>query len=178
MDVLDAAGFGLDYGTVRLSRTTEDAVAAGARLRDDVAATVCGVAADVAHIGSTSVVGLLAKPIVDLAVGLGPGDALQPVADRLRAAGWLYRGDAGDHGGHVFVLESRARHRVAHAHVVEYGGTQWRNYLRLRELLRNDARARLRYEEVKRHLAERYRTNRPAYTDGKTEVVRALLATG
>ena len=85
-------------------------------------------------VGSASVLGLLAKPIVDLAVGLADEQTLAPVEAGLCGAGWIYRGDTGRNGGHLFVLETRPWHRVAHLHVVKWGGHQWQNYVRFRDL--------------------------------------------
>jgi GrpB-like predicted nucleotidyltransferase (UPF0157 family) len=175
VDVLTAAGLGLDYDSIRFDRTTEAWLAAGAELRDRTAQALAGLAPAVEVIGSSSVLDLLAKPIIDLAVGLGPDGSIAAVTARLQGAGWIYRGDAGSEGGHVFVLESRPWHRVAHLHLVAYGGSQWRNYLRFRDLLRRSPEARDRYEAVKLELLQRDPTDRKAYTTGKTEVVTSLL---
>jgi GrpB-like predicted nucleotidyltransferase (UPF0157 family) len=75
----------------------------------------------------------------------------------------------------VFVLEARPWHRVAHLHVVEHDGVQWRDYVRFRDLLRSSAAARGRYEAVKLMLVDEHGEDRTAYTDGKTDVVRSLL---
>jgi GrpB-like predicted nucleotidyltransferase (UPF0157 family) len=173
---LEAAGLGLDHDDLGLARTTRDWISAGTVLRDRVAATLDGCAALIVVIGSSSVLDLLAKPIVDLAVALPDASGLPEVTDRLEHAGWIYRGDAGDSGGHVFVLETRPSHRVAHIHVVSDGDPQWENWLRFRDLLRSSPQARDRYEAVKTALVERHPRDRVAYTDGKTEVVRSLLA--
>jgi GrpB-like predicted nucleotidyltransferase (UPF0157 family) len=178
VDLLIAAGLGLEYGTVRLDRTTDAWIAAGAELRHLVAHCLAGLVADVEQIGSSAVRGLLAKPIVDLAAGLSIDDALPEVRARLEAAGWIYRGNAGDEGGHVFVLEARTGLRIAHLHVVAHDGTQWRNYLRFRDLLRTSSSARDDYEATKRRLAAAHPDDRTAYTDGKTDVVQALLDRG
>lgn len=175
VEALTNVGLGLDYDTTRLDRTTEDWLVAGSGLRNRVAEILDTVAVGVEQVGSSSVLGLLAKPIVDLAVGLSADHDLPAVTSRLEAAGWIYRGDAGDDGGHVFVLEARAWHRVAHLHVVEYGGEQWRNYVRFRDLLRSSSEARDRYEAVKVTLIEEHRDDRKAYTGGKSAVVRSLL---
>lgn len=175
VEALTNVGLGLDYDTTRLDRTTEDWLVAGSGLRNRVAEILATVAMGVEQVGSSSVLGLLAKPIVDLAVGLSADHDLPAVTSRLEAAGWIYRGDAGDDGGHVFVLEARAWHRVAHLHVVEYGGEQWRDYVRFRDLLRSSSEARDRYEAVKLTLIEEHRDDRKAYTDGKSAVVRSLL---
>jgi len=173
---LTEAGLGQHYDTMTLSRTTEAWLAAGVELRDHVAQTVDGITPHIEVIGSSSVLGLLAKPIIDLAVGLANEQPLGPIAAALEGDGWIYRGDAGPDGGHVFVLEDRPWHRVAHLHVVAYDGGSWRDYLRLRDLLRRSPDARSRYEAAKRALAERGPVDRKAYTSGKTEIVEALLA--
>lgn len=175
VQALTDAGLGLDYHALRLERTTEGWVAAGSSLRNEVSAAVSADAACVEQVGSSSVVGLLAKPIVDLAVGLSTDHDVAAVQRRLEAAGWIYRGDAGDHGGQVFVLEAGSGFRVAHVHVVPHDGTQWRNYLSLRDLLRQSPAARQRYEDLKLALVAAHLDDREAYTEGKTEIVGALL---
>jgi GrpB-like predicted nucleotidyltransferase (UPF0157 family) len=168
-------GLGLDYGSLLLERTTPLWVDAGARLRREVADELSGCAASVEQIGSSSVNGLLAKPIVDLAIGLTTDQELTPTRERLESAGWIYRGDAGAQGGHVFVLESAPRRRVAHAHVVEHLGEQWCDYLLLRDLLRRSRGARQQYEYTKLRLLDEVGDDRTAYTAGKTEIVASLL---
>ena len=61
----------------------------------EVAAVLDGLATDVEVIGSSSVLALLAKPIIDLAVGLGMTQSIAPVTATLESDGWIYRGDAG-----------------------------------------------------------------------------------
>ena len=175
MEWLTGVGLGLGYDALRLDRTSQAWIDAGTRLRDGVAGRLAGSVVGVEQIGSSSVLTLLAKPVIDIAVGLGDEHELSAVRDRLEATGWTYRGDAGANGGHVFVLETKPRYRVAHVHVVDYDGEQWRNYLRLRDLLRRSSTARARYEAVKQQLASEFEDDRTAYTAGKTNVVNMLL---
>lgn len=175
MKALIDEGLGLDHKALRLERTTEGWVIAGSSLRDEVAAVLKGEAEGVEHIGSSSVVDLLAKPIVDLAVGLSAQHDVVAVRGRLEESGWIYRGDAGDNGGHVLVLEARPWYRVAHIHVVQHRGSQWRDYLRLRDFLRRNIGACERYESAKVRLVDELGDDREAYTDAKAEVVRSLL---
>lgn len=93
----------------------------------------------------------------------------------LDALGWIYRGAARERGGHVFVLESHPRHRVAHLHVVEHEGEQWRAYLGFRDLLQRSEGARRRYEDEKIRLTNDYAADGRAYTSGKSSVVSDLL---
>ena len=175
VDDLIEAGLGLDYDTLRFGRTTEQWVLAGARLRDRIASELAALVADVEQVGSSSVEGLMAKPIVDLAAGLATEHEFAPVRATLEQRGWIYRGDARDEGGHVFVLETRPLHRVAHLHVVEHEGRQWRNYLQLRDLLRHSPEARAKYEAVKQQVSGQVGDDRDAYTKGKSAIVHELL---
>ena len=176
VDPWTAVGLGLDYGKVGLSRTTEEWLVAGIALRDRVAdharyrrpcradRLLLGPAVSSPNRSSISRSALTAD------------DDLPLVTATLEAAGWIYRGDAGAAGGHVFVLETRPWHRIAHLHAVEMNSEQWSNYLSFQSLLRSSPEARDRYETAKLRLAEQHTDDREAYTEGKTEVVTSLLA--
>lgn len=133
------------------------------------------LAVAIEHIGSTAVPGLVAKPILDIAVGLSSDADPDQVIARLEPLGWAFRGDKGD-PGLLFVLEDRPAHRVAHMHVVGYGDTRWRHYLLFRDRLRTDPAARTAYAELKRGLAERFADDRRAYTAAKDSFITGLLA--
>ena len=173
-----AAGLGLRHGTVRLVRAKREWAAIADGLVTDLRSALPGVVAAVAHIGSTAVPGLLAKPVIDLAIAVRPDVGVEDVTRPMARLGWLYRGDAGRDGGWVFVLENRPWHRVAHAHGVESGGEQWLRYLQFRDVLRASADARRAYETTKRHLAEQHPDGRREYTAGKSGTVQHLLANG
>ncbi len=169
------AGLGLQYETVRLVRADPGWATIGRELAAHIRAALGDVARAVEHVGSTAVPGLLAKPIIDLAIAVPPGTAVDEMAEPMARLGWIYRGDAGDEGGWVFVLEDSPWHRVAHAHGVELGGSQWVRYLQFRDLLRRSAVARRTYEEVKQHLAAQHPDGRVRYTAGKDATVQRLL---
>lgn len=132
-------------------------------------------AAAVEHIGSTAVAGLVAKPIVDIALRLAPEAPAGMMVEALVGAGYEFRGDKGEMGGLFFVAEDRRHRPVAHVHVVMHGDPQWGRYLAVRDRLRADPAARRRYQGVKRELAERFPSDRPAYTAGKALVIATFL---
>ena len=138
----------------------------------------CGdLLADVQHVGSTAVPGLPAKPILDIAAGSVGTGAMLGIIGRLTHLGYIYRGDQGDAGGHLFALESPPDLRTVHLHVVEHGSPQWRDYLRFRDLLRDSPALRKRYAELKQDLAKRHPNDREAYTDSKAGFIREVLQT-
>ncbi len=128
------------------------------------------------HVGSTAIPGLAAKPVIDIVAcvtSLAAGTAAIPA---LEALGYDCRGENGIPGRLFFrkgLVEFRRTH---HLHLVEAGHEQWTSMLAFRDYLRarpGDAR---RYEELKHALAEKFRDNRSAYTNGKTQFVQAILA--
>ena len=130
---------------------------------------------DVQHVGSTAVPDLPAKPILDIAAAVVTFDSMRELVGRLAAMGYLYRGDHGDAGGHLFVVDSSPDIRTIHLHVVEHRGSQWRDYLRFRDLLRRQPAIRKRYAELKRDLASIYRDDRESYTASKADFIREVL---
>lgn len=142
--------------------------------RAAVADVLGDTAVEIAHIGSTAVPGLVAKPVIDLMVGVADRDATRPVAERLRAAGYAHR-PGGDGDEHRFALRRADGRRLAHAHVVVHGRRWWRDRIAFRDLLRADADLRRRYGEHKRAQADRHREDREAYTDAKAGFVATAL---
>ncbi|MBD8486250.1 GrpB family protein [Frigoribacterium sp. CFBP 8759] len=129
-----------------------------------------GIAVGVEHIGSTSVPGLAAKPIVDVVVAVPDITAEEDYLDPLLAAGYELRVRE---PGHRLV---RTPERSVHVHVYEQGADAIAGYLLLRDHLRTDAADRELYAGVKRALLDRRWDDMNDYADAKTEVVTAITA--
>lgn len=177
MPVGDRDGLGLEHGVVRLERSRVEWKSFARDLAAQAAETLGADVIGVEHVGSTAVPGLLAKPIVDIAVGVRRAAEIADVSRRLEPLGWVYRGDAGDAGGHVFILYRSPGVRIAHLHVIEHDGEQWRRYLALRDRLQSDPAARSGYERAKLALINEHGTDNSgrAYTSGKSAIIRELL---
>ncbi len=119
------------------------------------------------HVGSTAVEGLVAKPIVDVAVGIRADVDESKVVRELEAKGYRFGGDKGSDGGLLFVVEDEPAHRIVHVHAVREGDPQWQRYLRTRDRLRTEVDLREAYATLKKDLARRFSADRPAYTEGK-----------
>lgn len=127
-------------------------------------------AVEVEHIGSTSVPGLAAKPIVDVLVTVPDVTAEEDYLDPLVDAGYELRVRE---PGHRLV---RTPERDVHVHVLRVGDPAAEDYLLLRDRLRTDEADRDLYERTKRALLEREWADMNAYADAKTEVVEAIKA--
>jgi GrpB-like predicted nucleotidyltransferase (UPF0157 family) len=117
------------------------------------------------HVGSTSVPGLAAKPIID--VQLEVPDLDDAVA-RLEAVGYVLRVREPGHR----VVKGTA----ANVHLHEPGDPELEAVRRFRDLLRSDPAARRRYEDVKRSLAGRVWPDVNHYAAAKSDVIRELLS--
>lgn len=124
----------------------------------------------VEHIGSTSVPGLAAKPIVDLVVVVADITAEEDHVERLVAAGYALRVRE---PGHRLV---RTPARDVHVHVYEEGDPAVEAYLLLRDRLRSDAADRDLYERTKRELMTRRWETMDAYAEAKSAVIQGILA--
>jgi len=129
----------------------------------------------VEHIGSTSVKGLIAKPIIDIAIGVGSKKDILTLVRRLSDAGYLDHGDQHGSGSYLVIRESEPGVRVLHIHIVENTDVQWQNYLAFRDCLRNDKRVRNAYARLKKSLAQKFPEDRKSYTDGKDDFVKQVL---
>ncbi len=129
---------------------------------------------DVHHIGSTSVPGLAAKPILDiLPVAAGTAEALEAVSP-MTALGYRYRGENGIAGRFYFdrVVEGRT---VMHVHVFPAGHPEVRRHLVFRDHLRMNPDVAREYERMKRELAARYGDDRQTYTDSKAAFITGVI---
>lgn len=127
------------------------------------------------HMGSTSVPGLAAKPIIDLMAGVT--EDLEATAVRLNAALPTLRFFAEENGmsGRLFFLRMENGRRVCHLHVVPADSLATRNELLLRDLLRLRPDYADRYADLKRSLAASFPDDGLAYTRHKTDLIQQFV---
>lgn len=138
--------------------------------RRRIADALSPASVDIEHIGSTSVPGLAAKPIVDIVVAVADITAEEDYLDALLAAGYALRVRE---PGHRMV---RTPERDIHVHIYERGNAAIDEYLLLRNHLRSDAADRALYESTKRALMSRRWDDMNAYADAKTDVILEIKA--
>lgn len=124
------------------------------------------------HIGSTAVPGLAAKPVLDLMGGVTDFAALAGWVALLKKLGYTYKGEFGIPERHFFVLGEQTTH---HLHLVAEDSRFWRDHLAFRDALRADPALSDAYAELKRELAVRYRDDRAAYSEGKSDFIAAAI---
>jgi GrpB-like predicted nucleotidyltransferase (UPF0157 family) len=129
--------------------------------------------AGIEHVGSTSVSGCAAKPVIDIMVGvraLAQGvRCITPIV----SLGYDCVGEYGIPGRIYF---RKGRPRTHHVHLVEQGSDFWSRHLAFRDALRARPELVERYSALKRELAARFGSDRVGYTEAKTPFVEGVLA--
>jgi GrpB-like predicted nucleotidyltransferase (UPF0157 family) len=143
------------------------------RLAAPVRAAVADLRARVDHVGSTSVPGLAAKPIIDMDVVVASAGDVPEAIERLRALGYVYQGDKGIEGREAFLWPPGAPEH--HLYVVVDGSRPHADHLRFRAHLREHPEVAAAYAACKRDLAARHGADRVAYTEAKTAFIAAAL---
>jgi GrpB-like predicted nucleotidyltransferase (UPF0157 family) len=126
------------------------------------------------HVGSTAVPGLAAKPVIDILAGVRDREESRAAFDSLAALGYCYFAYRVDEM-HWFCKPSPA-FRTHHLHLIEPGHPRFAAEIAFRDALRAHPETAAEYEALKLRLAERYRDDREAYTEGKTAFVEAVMA--
>ncbi len=146
-----------------------------ARLRDRAQAALGNVAVAIEHVGSTAVPGLPAKDLIDMVVVIESDDDLPEAIARLERIGYEARGSVGVEGREAFHWpEGEKRH---HLYVSPTTSDELRAQVAFRDRLRRDPAVAAAYVALKRELAARFRDDRSAYTDAKTEFIESGSAT-
>jgi GrpB-like predicted nucleotidyltransferase (UPF0157 family) len=130
------------------------------------------VALRIEHVGSTSVPGLPAKPIIDIQVSVanledesGYAPALERAGLQLRSRDRLHR----------YFRPFPGQPRDVHVHVCAAGSDWEREHLLFRDYLRVAPTARTAYAAAKRQAAARWADDGIAYTDAKSDVITTIL---
>lgn len=138
-----------------------------------IADALGGSALRVEHIGSTSVPGLAAKPVIDILVVVQDSADESAYLPQLEAAGYVLRVREPDWNEHRMF---RTPEHDAHVHVYSAGCPEIERYLTFRDRLRRHTEDRSRYERTKRELAAKEWPDMNAYAEAKTEVIESIIA--
>jgi GrpB-like predicted nucleotidyltransferase (UPF0157 family) len=146
------------------------------RDRVAVVAALGGMVRGIEHVGSTSVPGLAAKPIIDILLGVDADD-LDRIIEPLERIGYEYNPD-----GEISLPHRRYFRRLLpdgtnthHLHAVEIGGEFWNRHIRFRDYLRANPSKAEEYAALKREHARQHRGGID-YTFAKTEFIRSVEA--
>ncbi|MBS4535736.1 GrpB family protein [Clostridium sp. D2Q-14] len=134
----------------------------------------------VEHVGSTSVEGLWAKPILDIDIIVGNVEDSLRAIELLTTVGYKHIGNLGVEGREVLKYDednSYIKWMEHHLYVCLEGNENLQNHLLLRKHLRNNKKSVELYSVLKRELADKFSDDIELYIDGKTDLITELLKT-
>lgn len=125
------------------------------------------------HIGSTSVPGLCAKPIIDILPVVRNLDAVDACNAQFQALGYEAMGEWGIPGRRYF--RKGGDNRTHHIHIFRQDNhSEIDRHLAVRDFLRSHPADAEAYGKLKMSLAKQYPENIEAYCDGKDAFVKEL----
>ena len=142
-------------------------------LREPIWKEVRELAIDIIHVGSTSVEGMSAKPVIDIDIVIDDWSKFAAITQRLNKLGYLHVGDLGIKDREAFKPSAKSVHDH-HLYVVHKDSIAYRNHILLRKHLRENSEAFKRYCDLKRQLADTA-VDIDAYTRSKTELILGFL---
>jgi GrpB-like predicted nucleotidyltransferase (UPF0157 family)/ADP-ribose pyrophosphatase YjhB (NUDIX family) len=127
----------------------------------------------VEHVGSTSIAGIKAKPIVDILVGVENFEEWEKLVGPLVEIGYEYV-EKPELTDRRFFGKGEWGAREVHLHVVEFGGKEWEEKTGFRNYLREHPKQARRYSELKERLAKKSK-DKYEYNEAKTEFITAMV---
>jgi GrpB-like predicted nucleotidyltransferase (UPF0157 family) len=132
------------------------------------------VALCIHHIGSTSVPGLAAKPIIDVQISVADFEPLDAYRVPLERLGYVFRADNPERTKRYF-REAPGQRRT-HIHVRRAGSFSEQLALLFRDFMRAHPDVAGEYARLKMDLAQQYRDDRVGYTDAKQPYIYSVVA--
>jgi GrpB-like predicted nucleotidyltransferase (UPF0157 family) len=131
----------------------------------------------VEHVGSTAVPGLGAKPVIDILVGAPTLAVVERHIPQLVESGYRYVPEfERAFPQRRFLVKLHGHPGTFHLNAVVYDTPFWKDLIAFRDILREDPGIAERYWRLKGLLAARFRNDREAYANAKSEFVRNALA--
>jgi len=125
------------------------------------------------HVGSTSIPGMIAKPIIDIIIVIEP-ERGEEMKSFLEERGYHYRGDQGIKDREVFRLIDETLLPEHHLYVCPKDSFEIKRETAFRDYLKTHKADRERLSALKWSLAEKFNNNRQLYMDGKDVMCKEI----
>jgi GrpB-like predicted nucleotidyltransferase (UPF0157 family) len=130
------------------------------------------------HVGSTSIPGIGAKPVIDIQISVRELHPLDPYRELLERAGYQHDPHADD-ASYPFFHKPTDWPHSHHVHVCSAGGAEESRHLAFRDFLRDHPETAAAYEREKRALASQHHASnsqsRNAYAEAKSDFIEPLV---
>lgn len=132
------------------------------------------LAMGIEHVGSTSVEGLSAKPIIDIDVVIKDYTVLEEVVSALGAIGYRHQGDLGIAGREAFKYDGKEHLRKHHLYVCSEDSPELKRHIAFRNYLRTHSEAVREYSLIKEEGAKRYPNDIERYIEHKSPFIEKI----
>jgi len=143
------------------------------QLRDFVLPVLSDLEVRIEHVGSTSVPGLAAKPIVDIDVVVSTQGDVHAAIQKLATLGYVHEGDLGATGREAFIPPDGITWH--HLYVCTVENAEYKRHVLFRDYLRSHPDDAKMYGDLKMELARRFHNDRLAYSNAKSDFVKGIL---
>jgi len=163
---------GLERGVVKLAPYTAEWKRLFEQEKALLQAAIGPHVLEIQHVGSTSIPGMVAKPIIDIGIAVTSFEGARVCIRPIEQLGYDYRGENGIPRRHFFV---KGEARTHHLHINEIDSREWENHVLFRDYLIQHGGLAEEYAALKAELAQRYPTDREAYLEGKAPFIERVL---
>lgn len=140
------------------------------RIKNELAIGLKNTFIAIEHVGSTSVPGLYAKPIIDVDIVIN-GKMFDEVKERLESIGYYHVGDLGIGGREAFKYENKTHLMEHHLYVCDTDADELKRHIALRDFLKNNEEYRSKYSEIKKEMANLFPHDIDNYIEGKEAII-------
>ncbi|WP_440889570.1 GrpB family protein [Vibrio sp. WZ-1] len=148
-----------------------------ARSRSELALVTEIAPTQIEHIGSTAILDMPAKPIIDVVLGIEHFPHVSPkLIDALKSVGFLrLKVEKQDEIVFAKFTDDSYQVKTHYLHLTQYQGQLWRDWIQFRDRLNGNAELRSEYLALKFSLVKQAEITIEKYTDAKTSFVRKVI---
>lgn len=145
------------------------------KIKSELYAVLDGIIVVIEHIGSTSVKGLSAKPIIDISIVIQDYNSFEVVKNRLEQVGYTHEGDLGAKERHAFKYTDKPHLMKHHLYVCPQYSEALKVHIAFRDYLRSAPKDRDWYSEVKTLAAKHYPEDMDGYMKAKSPCIAEIM---
>ena len=146
------------------------------KIKAEIENAIGNLIISVEHVGSTSVVGLSAKPCIDIDVVIKDYSVFDAVVSSLAEIGYIHEGDLGIKDRHAFRYTDKPHLQTHHLYVCPQYSAELHRHITFRNFLRNNPDAVEKYSRVKETAAQLFPDNIDKYIEYKSPCIEEMYA--
>ena len=144
------------------------------QIKDELQNALGELALRIEHVGSTSVQGLSAKPIIDIDVVIKDYSVFDDVVSALRSIGYRHEGNLGIEGREAFKYDSKEHLRQHHLYVCPQDSAELKRHIAFRDYLCNHRETVCEYSRIKEEGATLYPYDIEKYIEHKSPFIEKV----